>query len=69
MDRRTLRIQHPVHEKLKKLPETPKDKNEAALTRMIDRYIVFEGMNTQIIFYIYKNEKDFFDGEAVLNTR
>lgn len=51
----------PVHEKLKKLPETPKKKVEPA--HKADPVYSFEYSDNT--FYIYKNEKDFFDGEAV----
>ena len=51
----------PVHEKLKKLPETPKKKTEPA--QKDDPVYSFE--HSDNTFYIYKNGKDFFDGEAV----
>ncbi len=52
----------PVHEKLKKLPEAPKEKAEPA--QKDDPVYNFEYSNNT--FYIYKNGKEFFDGEAVV---
>lgn len=52
----------PVHEKLKKLPETQKKKTEPV--QKVDPIYSFEYSDNT--FYIYKNGKDFFDGEAVI---
>lgn len=52
----------PVHEKLKKLPETPKEKAEPA--QKADPVYCIEN-NRGDYFVIYKNNKEFFDGDKI----